>query len=342
MNSLTSSIKQKKIFRVRRRLKPAAFNCKTKSRVYKIAKKVTGDNLKNFMCDRGLEDFLLKSSSEPHLFFESSPLITSFEVLSPALVIQQKNESGANKVSGCVNRYLKSKNALYPAVNLSNSHSNFETLNANFSSSDYKQKKDTSEKPTQPENFREKNDQKIISPDELMSLLNQAKSIKAYEKQKKYWKKIETTISDIVKKPPERLALNSTKLYEAKKQKIETIDQLKKFNQKSGKFIWKESLRGSLYTSPEPPISPSPFIFESVNSKSKNIKGILRNSTFFANKKKLRLNFPEYSQHGAGSPLESNNTFIKGHDRLSIKYKSIPKVQLSGQNFMQPQTEKII
>ncbi|OMJ87556.1 hypothetical protein SteCoe_10735 [Stentor coeruleus] len=299
---------KQKTIKVRRKVESEKPGPKTK--VLKIAKKLSSNNCNFPIPDTIQEDLILEKTNTPALFLQASSSSNHFISRSPFIPMSARSAVTPTDIVG-------SRDQFYKRINLLSAQST-RTMNKPNIFHD-RIRKNTVPKINVEEKLKkiredmwndklqEENSTNILTPGGRITSLQQKKSLEAYERQLEYWKKIEVRICDKIKKNPEKLTLNSAREYEVKKQEIQVMDNVQKSNEVFGQTFWKDSLRLGLYSTEEelPRVqtaehfrmfnaSPSsPMKLNSVNTdkilrtthKSKNRK-CLRNNDYFQSKLK--------------------------------------------------------
>ena len=334
MNEVYSPLRTLKTLRVKKKIDE---NQETpKQKVYKIAKKITQEAWHSPIPDSIQEDFLLEGSKTPDLFLQYSPANSAVKVFSPFPTLQNNKPLSPTDIVGPLNLYYKKANSQhFPSLKTtSKAQASLEKLKGTkltFVNFDEKLRSIREGMRTEREN--EKSRFKKMTPGGKISLLKQAKSLERYEKQQKYWKRLEENIADLVQKAQEELSLNSAKIYDMKKQEIEIIDRLQKLNEERGKQVWTNSLRSGLYSIPEPPLIIAPDMFSTLKPSSRFTKDLMKYTKKFNSPKGLRetdyfqeqlLNFDKNKDEILN--MCSDQLLVRGRDKLKMEYDAARKL----------------
>jgi hypothetical protein len=292
----TPTVKQTKTLKVRRKILIEKVSPRTK--VYKIAKKIDPDALKSPI-PNSIQDDFFSFSEHPDQFLSHNSCKSNFELISPVPPLRTENILTPTNIVGPKDLYYKKANIFKPQTARSPHRNTLKLDKTRFTMPKlmgFDERLRVIRDAMKTSRDQEEREVLKLTPGGKITWLSQTKSLKAYEKQRDYWKKIEGYLAEKVQKNPEDLGLNSAKAFEVRKKEIEVIDKVQKMNEVRSQKFWYDELRAGLYSQPQPPLVLTSDEMNTLQSKKiyqervlmstkkeKEIDG-LRNTDYFRKK----------------------------------------------------------
>lgn len=335
MEHKTPSEKKFKTVKVRRKVQSQ--NPCPKTKLYKIAKKIDPELLSSPLpvtspCQN---NFLSDPETNPDLFLTHGSFKSQVQIISPVPTIQPEALLTPTNIVGPKENFYKKANLFKPQTARSPQRMTLKLDKNRFTRprlEAFDERLKVIRDGIKSSRDQEMKDFMKLTPGGRITWMQQTKSLQAWDKQIRYWRKVEGYLADRVQKNPEELGMNSAKAFEVKKKEIEVIDKVQRMNEERRSSFWYEDLRSGLYTQAQPPLVLTNEDLNTLQSKNllkekifknpnKEIEEkALRNSDYFKSKFNIFKKGREELKHFCASDLE-----IKGKDKLKLELDAVKR-----------------